>query len=347
MRLTVADAKASRIPQACGVCSDDPRFLAWLNDAIQRLLVKGLYIGTFGRFRICATDGCITLPPQIASIERVAVCGRPVALHDQFYEFLDNGFGPRSAGNQTGGCCPAGTDFGIEEANLRGWYPSFDDIRGTSKKLRLVCDLSSDVNKRVLVLGYDENNNWIRTVQGGVWSDGEIVLLAQSPGTDSTHFFDGGLTGIQFLDARDRQVWLYERDTIAATSRMIGHYQHFETRPNYSRYFFPSILAQAQNDSCNQTLVDLIGKLEFIPVVKDTDYLIISNLPALKFMCQASKTYEEAVNQADLNRAAAFEAIAVKELDNELTHYLGEGRVIGTNFMGSSIGRVNPVETLY
>ncbi len=344
MKLTVSAIKASRIPAALNVCPTDARLLPWLNEAIERLLRKALWINTYGRFRICATDGCISLPPQIASIERVAVCGQVIPVHDFFYEFLSNGLGPRNASCSTSSGCSCGGGCGVAEANLRGWFPTFADIRGASKKLRLVCDVSADVGKRVLCLGYDENKNWIRTSPGGVWQDGETVVLAQSPGTDTTKFFDGGITGIQFLDAREGQVWLYERDTVAATSRLIGSYQYFETNPYYARYYFPSICAQPSGSSCTTTQVEIIGRLEYFPVVKDTDVLLIGNIPALKNMAVAVKTYEEAVNNADIQRAMAFEALAVKELDNEIEFMLGSGREVGVNFQGSSIGTVRPVE---
>ena len=84
--------------------------------------------------------------------------------------------------------------------------------------------------------------------------------------------------------------------------------------------------------------------MEYFPVSKDTDVLLIGNIPALKNMCVAVKTYEEAVNNADIQRAAAFEALAVKELDNEIEFALGEGREVGVNFKGANIGTVRPVQ---
>lgn len=346
MKTTLAMAKASRIPQALNLCPTDSRFLSWLNEIIPQLLQKKLYIGSYGRFRICATDGCITLPPQIASIERVAVCGQVVPVHDMWFEFLSNGLGPRNASCSTATGCSCGGGCGIAEADLRGWFPTFADVRGTSKKLRLICDVSADVGKRVVVMGYDENRNWIRTAPGGVWQDGETITLSQSPGTDSTKFFDGGITSVQFLDAREGQVWMYERDTVAATSRLIGSYQYFETVPSYARYFFPSIIAQAQTGGgCATTPVEMIGRLEFFPISKDTDVLLIGNLAALKFMAIASKAYENAVTPQDFIRAAQFEKLAEDRLDNEIDFYLGEGREVGVNFKGANIGRVRPVES--
>lgn len=345
--LTLGDVKnRTRIPQALGICSTDPRLVAWLNEAQQRLITKANWIGTYGRFKICATDSCITMPPQVASIERVALCGVPIPVHDMWYEFLDNGLGVRAANTNSGSAC-CGNTCGAEEANLRGWFPTFGDIRGTDKKLVVSCDLSADVGKRILVLGYDQNRNWIRTVQGGTIADGEVLLLAQGAGTTSTKFFDGGITGIQFLDDRAGLVWLWELDTVAVTQRLIGSYQYWERNPSYARYLFPSILAQTNSEGgCTTTTVEMIAKLDFIPVAVDTDYLLITNVPALKNMATAVKQMEEAVSTDDFTRAASFEAIALRELDAEIEHYLGEGRVVGMNVRGLNHGGVHPVPNL-
>jgi len=348
MKLTLADVKQrTRIPAALGVCPSDPRLVAWLNEACQRLVTKAHWIGTVGRFRLCVTDGCISLPPQVASIERLAICGVPVPVHDYWYDFLENGFGLRSGGGTatTGQSC-CGVSCGPEEANLRGWFPTFADVRGTSKKLVVACDLASDVGKRVLVLGYDQNANWIRTVQSGAVADGEVLLLAQGAGTTSTHFFDGGITSVQFLDERDGQAWLWELDTVATTQRLIGSYQYWERVPSYARYLLPSILTQTGGNGCNTTTVELLAKLEFIPVRADTDLLLISNIPALKNMAMAVKQYEEAVSGDDFTRAAAFEAIALKELDDEIEHYLGEAREVGMTVRGLNFGVAHPVPNL-
>lgn len=350
MKLTLRDIKASRIPSALGICATDARLIAWLNEAVQRLRTKALWIGTYGRFRLCLSDGCVTLPPQLATIERIATCGQVLRTHDMFFEFLDNGFGPRNAncsGTGSGGnSCASGAGGGMAEANLRGWFPSFGDIRGTQKKLRFACDLASDVGKTVLALGYDDNGNWIRTEQSGVISDGELIMLAQAPGSDSTNFFSS-LTGVQFPDERDGQVWLWERDTVASTSRLIGTYQYFETNPSYSRYYLPSVCTQQTSEgSCSLTTVEIIGRLEYIPVKNDTDYVMFGNVPALKNMMVAVKQYEEAVSTDDLNRAAAFEKLALRELDDEISASLGEGREVGMNVKGANIGWNNPVEAL-
>lgn len=355
MRVTLADAKASRLPSQIGACPTDQRFLDLLNEATERLLYTGKWWSTVQKWRFCATDGCVALPSQFATIEAVAVCGRPIAVRDQFYEFLENGFGIRGQNvvstttGTTSPCCGGVSGVcGMQEALYRGHYPTFSDIIPTGKKLQLVCDKLTDVGKPVLCLGYDDNNNWIRTVQNGVVSDGEVVLLAQSPGTISVNNFSS-VTDLQPPANLDGQWWLYENTVSTGAQRLIGQYQYFDVRPSFARYFFPSIVPQVSTTTgaCSQILVEALVKLEFVPVKRDTDYLIIGNLPALKEMMMAlSKAEDEPDALRKVQIVSAGMTVAKQILDQQLDHYLGSGRKMGMNVVGSSIGDVVPVATL-
>jgi len=362
MRVTLADAKNSRIPSQIGECPPADRFLALLNEAQERLIYCGKWWGTVQKWRFCATDGCVALPSQFATLEAVAVCGRPIAVRDQFYEFLENGFGIRgqsvinitnSSGTMTGspaGSCCGGVAgvCGIAEALYRGHYPTFADIQPTGKQLQLVCDRLTDVGKPVLCLGYDDNNNWIRTLQNGVVSDGEVVSLSQAPGTNSVNNFST-VTDLQPPQNLDGQWWLYEYTVAGGAQRLIGQYQYYDVRPTFARYFFPAILPTVGQPpgSCSQILVEALVKLEFIPAKRDTDYLIIGNLPALKELMMAlQKAEDEPDALRKVQIVSAGTTVAKQILDLQLDHYLGSGRKMGMNIVGSSIGDVIPVPNL-
>lgn len=360
MRLTLGDIKNSRIPSQVGACATDPitgltdqRFLALLNEAQERLLNCGMWWGTIQKWRFCATDGCVALPSQFATLEAVAVCGRPIALRDQFYEFLENGFGIRGVTvttpttGTTSPCCGGVSGVcGLAEALYRGHYPTFADIQPTGKKLQLVCDKLTDVGKPVLCLGYDDNNNWIRTIQGGVYQDGEVVKLTQAPGTVSINNFSAA-TDFQPPTNLDGQWWLYEFNTVTTAQRLIGQYQYFDLRPSFARYFFPAIIPQTLQGACSQVLVEALVKLEFIPVKNDTDYLVISSMPALKELMMAlSKAEDEPDALRKVQLVSAGMTMAKQVLDQQLDHYLGSGRKMGMSVIGSSIGDVVPVPNL-
>jgi hypothetical protein len=368
MRLTLADINNSRIPASLGECAGSARLIGWINEAQQRLLTKGLWFGTYAKYRMAAYGGVITMPPELATIESVAVNHVPIPYHDLFYEFLENGFGTRSrdqVGTSGGPALGGATGvYGIPEANYRGSFPTFRDLTPNinNKKLVVICDLAADHTAGITmtVLGHDQNGNWIRST-----TDGETIVLAQSPGTMSTNFFSD-IVGIQFSAQRSGQCWLYELDMVTNIQTMIGWYQWFETNPSYGRWLFPSIFlptnttcvppanwqqkwtaAEIPNpvSPCSPALVEVIGKKAFIPVALPTDYLIIDCIPALKFMAQACKKEEDAVSTSDLQEAMGFETKAVAELDDQLDHFLGSGRRIGLNIQGPMMNDGCPIES--
>ena len=340
MRVTLLNAREYLAGTALGVCEDSPRLLKWINEATHRALLRGKYFGSYAKYKLLATSSCITLPPQLASIERAAVCGQPMRVRSQFFEFLENGFGILG-GSCTSGDCSTGLcgDNCWPDAVYRGHFCSSDDIRGDDKKLTLVCDAVTDVGKKVLLLGWDQSGNWIRSTIDGVISDGVQVLLAQNPGTTTPGIFSA-LTDVQLPDDLDGQVWLYEKYITDGSTRLLSNYQYFETRPSYPRYLVP----YSCSGGCSNT-VEVIAKHEFIPVKKDSDYLVIGCLPALKDLCMAIKKYENSVNQADVAEAAQFEAMAYMKFDDELTHYLG-GVQFGITMSGPNIGMADPIATL-
>jgi hypothetical protein len=303
---------------AINIAGTDSRFLSYINAAQERLVTRGHWWGTFSRYNVSVTKQLLTLPPQFATIEQVAVCQVPITLRNLWYEQNPNGFGVLNDPTATA------TNSGTSQAMFRGTYPSFIDIT-SGNKARLQCDVLGDVGATVLLLGFDSSGNWVRTVQGGNLADGEVVTLAQSPGTLSTTLWSK-ITDIQ-KPVTKGQVWLYDWDGSANT--LIGTYQYFETSPSYSRYLLPTIPGTA-------TQIDLIGKLAFIPVVNDTDYLIIGNLEALRLAAMACKLEEEykyadaAILMNGKRDPISGKAIvegAITILEDELQHYQGSGVV--------------------
>lgn len=325
-RTTLGDLRRSRIPESINIGPRDTRFAAYINEATQRLINKGRWWGTIQKYAFSATSGEITLPRQIATVESVALSHCPVPVRDMLYEFIDNSWGTRS------------DESGTVEAIYRGRFPLYSDIVPKNKKVVVQCDLASDADvvghsSKVLILGYDDDGNWIRTSQGGVVMDGEVLAFAQSPGTTSTSNFSV-VTDIQVQQTMDGQWWLYELNLLDMTSRLVGQYQYDDARPSFARYLFPSI-------GTTSTLVECLVKLDFIPVVNDSDYCLIGNVPALKQECMAVKAMEE-------NRytdAEGLEAKAIQILNEELDSYLGVGRRLGINVISNGITSNDPVNT--
>ena len=89
MKFTLGTIKASRLPHVLGVCSDDARLVQWANAAQERLMARGRWWGTVVRAKFCVADGCLTWPREVAVIEKVRLCGKPIIAHGLWYEFTD------------------------------------------------------------------------------------------------------------------------------------------------------------------------------------------------------------------------------------------------------------------
>ena len=86
--------------------------------------------------------------------------------------------------------------------------------------------------------------------------------------------------------------------------------------------------------------ITIFARLQHVPVSQDNDAFVIGNLAALKLMCMAIKAEEEGRAQ----EAEIFESKAVRELEGELSAYMGDG--VGTQLnleRGFGAGRVRSV----
>lgn len=320
MRPTLADAKdpSSGISRVLNLDPDDPRYVAYINEAQQRLITRMKSWGTVTRYQICVTNGCLTFPREIAAIEAISVCNSPITIRNGWFEFLENG--PGLQGDGSGSCSSCGCGMDLID---RGRACLFSDIIGINKTVKVYADVAESATAVILLLGYDENNNWIRTETSpgsGVWQDGEYVSISTTPQT-STHIFTK-ITGVQ-KPITQGFVRLYEYDTTLLTQRAIAVYEPDETRPDYRRSVIPG-LSQVSGGACETKTITANVKLDFIPARNDTDFLVIGNLPAIKDMCQSIRKKENNL----LAESAAWEQSAKYELNMELNHRTGSGTVV-------------------
>jgi hypothetical protein len=154
-----------------GMCADNPQLLARVNEAQERLLNKGLYAGTYGRYSVCVYGGCITLPREFESILGYNFGGSPAQVYNQWYEFMANGPGTIQAGDW-------------RQLLDRGYVPCFRSLAAQSF-IRVYTDLIEDATSTILFRGSDTYNNRIQTIQNGVYSDGERLNLSAGSGNSS------------------------------------------------------------------------------------------------------------------------------------------------------------------
>ena len=162
-----------------GMCADNPQLLARTNEAQERLLNKGLYAGTYGRYSVCVYGGCITLPREFESILGYNYDGAPAQVYNQWYEFMANG----------PGTSPAGAWRQLQD---RGFVPSFRPL-DSQKYIRVYTDLIEDSTATILFRGSDTYNNRVQTIENGVYIDGERLNLSAGSGNSSV--LVSGFTG--------------------------------------------------------------------------------------------------------------------------------------------------------
>lgn len=313
MRTTFAQVKASRIPAVLGLCSTDSRLAAYVNEAQQRLLIRGKTHGTYQAYKICVNDGCITWPRQIAAIEAVAVCTNPIPIRNEWFEYLVNGTGLQKQ------------DDGILKLIDRGNAVTFEDINGVDSLIRVYPVFTVDVGKVIRFFGYDENGTWIKTLEGGVYVDGEKLTIA-APYVESTKKF-AMVTGV-IKDETKGNLNVVAYDISAALETTIAIYEPDETTPQYRRSLIVGLenmnaCPDAAND-CDKKAVTVMAKLDHIPVANDTDFMIVSNIPALKLACIAIKKEENNL----FSDAEKYMEMAITELEKEQQHYTGDGDIV-------------------
>lgn len=325
MKTTVAEARDYMDwSTITNYCRTDPRLLAVWNSAIQRLMPKGKFVGTWRRYRICVASACLTWPRPLETIEGVWVCSRPLAMRNSWFEGYPHGYGLLSS--ESGGMDHIDRDDG---------YVQFYDISSTAK-IALYSPNPSDNGKTVLLQGRDDSNRYIRTVGDTV--DGESITLQSGYVISSSIFAPPGLVGVQ-KQATTSPVYAYAvvdtapsgfvADISTLTPVPVAYWEPDETLPNYRRSLIPGLQngsggCQTCGDApntCSSSQVTVVAKLKFIKAVKDTDYLQIGNLPALEEEVQAVMKARRGM----IEEAEAHEARAVRLLEEELSSYQGHG----------------------
>lgn len=322
--LTVSEARP-RIAAAAHLCESDTRVPSYINRAVRRLLPKGKWVNTYQNYRICVSSDCITWPRQIETIEAAAVCSQPIQIRNSWYEFLGAGPGIQNS------------DSALKLVD-RGTVCAFDDITAgeTDRKIRVYADVDEGAGKTIILQGYDNNAQWIRTQDGSTWIDGEKVAIptvAATP-TLSTKYFTQLVRVIK--PVTNSAIRLYEYNTTtAANVRALAYYEPDEKLPSYRRSYLPSLSTINSGEDCESAQVDVAAKLRYFDVSNENDFILIGNLPALEEEVRALCFFEN----RNFPQAYAQEKYAVQLLQEELSSHLGDGPVVQLRIeAGSTFG---------
>lgn len=312
-RLTLGVARPV-IARVIGKCAADDETRDKANEVHERLMnnpVKA--VGKVVRYRICTNASCLTWPRQLNTIEAYAVCDSPGFIRNGWFEFLGNGPGQLHADSCWYHDLLPGDDS-----------PTFDDIMGLTSKIRVHSDLVEAAGARILLKGYDENAQWIRTQDAGSWIDGEYVGISTSYAYTVKKF--SALTDV-IKPVTNGPVRLYEYDTaLASVVKALAFYENDETHPLYRRSRIPNMSEGSccgSTDECSNKSLTVRATLAHMPVINDNDPFVLRNLAAMKLMAMAIQKEEQNM----FNESEVLEQKALRELERELATYQGSGEV--------------------
>jgi len=324
-RLTVRDIRASRIPQSIGCnASDTPKLCGYINEAQERLVKAGGESGWWGTWarmvwNVDKNDPYITTPREVARIIDIDMCRKPIRIQNEFFEFLEFGYGLQRQFIGTSGCT-INRCCQFCEVYDRGRVITPVDLPA-GNKLRVYLTNVQDIKKRLFYSGKDSNGNIIETVDNGIRTNGAFISF-DTPFADGVYSINE-LSGLEKDDTLGA-IQLVGVNTSTGVETTLIRLQATERNPAYRRYFLNGLPPQCPDCDSSTTTIQLQGivKLEYLPVVSDTDFLLIQNIPALKNAMQAVRYGEVDTVQA---RAMSEQnhRVAIKILNEELVHYTG------------------------
>lgn len=325
------------IARALGECENGARVLALANESQERLLNRPSDpLGSTVRYRFCSSNACITLPRQVRTVLRWALCSCPGLIRPEWFELMSNGPGLQNED----GCSSSLFDHGT--------VPAFQEVDGTGKYIRVYAQNAVDAGKKVILKFYrDDTKQKQYTLYGGAVQEGEELTLVAPPNyalTTATVMKGGLYSVVKALTSYP--INLYEFDG-SANSATLAQYEPSETTPIYRRYLLPGLSSRGgcgesdcAGEACDQPVITALVRLQHVPIALDNDPLVLHNIAALKLMAMAILAEEQHREQ----QAQALEAKALRELEGELASYQGSGMTVTVGTADRSIWGAGMIE---
>lgn len=279
--------------QSLATCDEATTFEG-LTDAIRLLSNKTQgYDAGLGELTICTQNGILTLPRDVGTILGINVCGAPVLLQDQFFQYHINGPG------STFGPCGVITELG-EVCTYR-------DITQPAYLLAEV-ESAADNNKKLRVYATDANGKKIFTEgPNGTMEEGFLVptifgFSARNPDVPAI----SAIYNISKEATRGYVKLIAVNAADGVSQTKIGYYEPSETLPRYRRVSVPY-----------KSWVRIKYKKTNIAIRSLNDFINIDNNEALRLACRAVKYRRD--DQWDKARTAEDEATRIlsEEIENQ------------------------------
>jgi hypothetical protein len=320
-----------------GLCASDLVGVRNAANSVQRRLLycreagEESWYGTWAEinFQVFKSKPFITLSREIARLESVNVCQHPIPVQNQFYEYLRFGNGSLPKLFQRD-CC-----HWPMQVLSRNNVVTFVDMTNPPQLIAVYASdpADQDATRRILIQGTDASNNTVFSQDG--FSEVSGIFLPFVAPFSATPFPFQTITGIQ-KDITNGPIQIFQMDPTTGSQILLLTMQPTETTAFYRRYFFHPVplncCAGGTSSACavaNPTDVEqpitvtAIAKLELIPMLVDTDYSLIQNLEAMVEEGNSLR-YSRVDNRASKAMSLAHHTQAVRLLNGELVHYMGE-----------------------
>lgn len=314
-RPTLSRFRAQWPAEAMGICQIDPAVVSYANDSQERLLMDpmapddGWWGGSITLHltaSIINRSAYFVTPREIARLVVMGICQQPVQIRNGFFEYLRFGRGLQPKGCQNTAC---GSPF---ETYERDNVVTLAPLLSTPQQVRIYPTDVRDAGKRVLLQGKDQNGMVILTTDPGTGQSapGEYIALAFPFSTSVNQF--STITGVQ-KDQSYGLVQFFQLDPNTGTEVALSAMDPNEGTAWYRRYLVNGI--PSQNLCCaspaNPLQITAQGRLDFVPVFNETDYLTIPNVPALIEEAQSIRfsKMENGANQSQFHHARALQLL--------------------------------------
>lgn len=285
-RPTLSTFRAQFPSEAMGTCQADPKVAAYCNEAQERLLIDPMapdegWWGGWVTMNLTASavnaSVYVVTPREIARLIVTAVCQKPIHIRNGFYEYLKWGAGLQPKSCQGTGC---GSTF---QAYERDNVCTFTPLSASPRTIRVYPTDTRDVGRRVLLQGLDANRQVILTTDPntGLSAPGEYLQI-NFPFSNSVNQFIGPMGGVQ-KDQTYGPLQFFQVDPVSGLEYPLSTMEPNEASAAYRQYLINGI---PNTNLCCTSPGQLLtitaqGRLDFIPVVNETDYLTIPCVPAL------------------------------------------------------------------
>lgn len=320
---SIKDALA-RVCAASGMVASDTRVRQWTNLAIEELLneTDSGWPSAVDRLRFRIELCKFVLPSDYDRCLYLTVCGNPVQMQSPFYEFVGYGLelinypGPQTEDQYNR------RYYGVLDKDATA---TFRDIPATGgpyfpRVYGLADERVDGVRPVMNIQGYDADNNWVRTSNGsGDYIDGVDIPINGDTAPyyiESTQSFSYITQTSKPITKKNVEVWVSTGPSDTDPTYIVQSAWK-DTTPFYREYSIPNVLWP--NSNITERTIIARCRRRFVPIVEDSDFLLITNLPALQSMVQAIY-YREA---KDPDSYMKFKLVAVDLLKKEAKAYIG------------------------